>query len=160
MDLIDLIPNSMTFRIVTTIEVGDEAEIPEGFTGRVRRRANDHIAYVAWYDHGRLHNPGRHHPAYRRFRPDGRLKFEMFYDEGVLHDPARGVPAVRGYYADGAIHYEEHWKRGRRHDGSDGSPALVKYRADGSVRHEFHYHHGHRVEVARVAETAAADTHG
>lgn len=38
MELIDLVPNSMSFRVITTIEVDDEKEIPTGFTGRVRRR--------------------------------------------------------------------------------------------------------------------------
>jgi antitoxin component YwqK of YwqJK toxin-antitoxin module len=153
MDLIDLIPNSLTFRIVTTIDIADEAEMPAGFTGRVRRSAGDHIAYVAWYQDGLLHNPSRTHPAYRRFRPDGALKFEMFYTEGELHDPSSGVPAVRGYYADGTLHYSEHWKHGKRHDGSDGSPALSKYRADGTLRHQFRYRNGVRMPTAVTAET-------
>ena len=65
MELIDLIPNSMTFRVINTIDIEDEAEIPVGFTGRVRRHANDSISYVAWYREGQLHNPGRYHPAYQ-----------------------------------------------------------------------------------------------
>ena len=86
MDLIDLMPMSMSFKVVTTIEVDDEAEIPAGFTGRVKRLEHGVVAYVAWYTDGKLHNPGRSHPAYRRFRPDGRLKYELFYRDGQLHD--------------------------------------------------------------------------
>ena len=79
MELIDLVPNSLSFRVINTIDIEDEAEIPQNFTGRVRRHANGSISYVGWYRDGQLHNPGRHHPAYRRFRPDGKLKYELFY---------------------------------------------------------------------------------
>ena len=44
------------------------------------------------YRDGQLHNPGRHHPAYRRFRPDGKLKYELFYTHGLLHDPGANTP--------------------------------------------------------------------
>ena len=33
MELIDLIPNAMSFRVITTIDIEDEAEIPVDFTG-------------------------------------------------------------------------------------------------------------------------------
>lgn len=150
MDLIDLMPNSMSFRVVTTIEVDDEAMIPAGFTGRVKRHEHvpfDHVAYVAWYEEGRLHDPGRTHPAYRRFRADGRLKYELFYRSGRLHDPARNMPAVRGYFADGSVHYEERYRNGERNDGPDGAPAIRKFRADGSLRHELHYIDGQRSDT-------------
>ena len=115
MDLIDLIPNSMSFRLVTTVDITDDAQIPAGFTGRVKfRDASGTVLYVAWYDDGMLQNPGKHHPAYRRFRPDGRLKYEMFYARGLLHDPTDAIPAVRGYFADGAVHYEERYSGWRR----------------------------------------------
>ena len=144
MDVIDLIPNAMSFRIITTLDIDDEREVPEGFTGRVRRSAGDYTAYVAWYEGGLLENPGRNHPAYRRFRPDGQLKFDMFYTAGQLDDPSDGTPAVRGYFANGSVHYEERYSGGRRSDGADGSPAIRKYRADGTVRHELRYRDGVR----------------
>ena len=136
MELIDLVPNSLSFRVFTTINVDDEGEIPTGFTGRVRRHVAGSIAYVAWYTEGRLHNPGKNHPAYRRFRPDGRLKYELFYEHGELQDPSPKVPAVRGYYADGSVHYEERYQTGKRQDGADGTAAIRKWRNDGSLRHE------------------------
>jgi antitoxin component YwqK of YwqJK toxin-antitoxin module len=145
MELIDLIPNSMSFRVVTTIEITDESEIPVGFTGRVKHHENGVVVYVAWYHDGQMHNPGKHHPAYRRFRPDGRLKYEMFYTHGLLHDPTDTDPAVRGYYADGATHYEERYFGGKRHDSRDGTAAIRKWRHDGVLRHEIHYQHGKRV---------------
>ena len=146
MELIDLIPNSMSFRVVTTIDVHDESEIPADFTGRVKHHLNGSVVYVAWFSGGRLHNPGRNHPAYRRFRADGRLKYEMFYNEGLLHDPSDSVPAVRGYYADGSPHYEERYFAGRRHDARDGTAAIRKWRLDGSLRHELHYADGQKVQ--------------
>lgn len=149
MELIDLIPNSMSFRIVSTLDLADGDDPPAGFTGRVRGRVDGRgpIVTVAWYHDGVLHNPGRTHPAFRRFRPDGTVKFEMFYATGRLQDPAPDHPAVRGYYADGTVHYEERWTMGRRHDGSDGSAAVRKWRADGSLRHELRYRHGTRLAV-------------
>ena len=158
MELIDLMPPSMSFRVVTTIDVHDEAEIPVTFTGRVRRHDETCVVYVAWYRDGQLHNPGRNHPAYRRFRPDGRLKYEMFYTHGLLHDPAAHVPAVRGYYADGSVHYEEHYWAGKRHDGRNGAAAVRKFRLDGTLRHELRYIEGRRTdEPAR--ESAKTSRH-
>ena len=83
MELIDLIPNAMSFLVITTIDIEDEAEIPVDFTGRVRRHAGGSVSYVAWYRDGQLHNPGRQYPAYRSFRPDGKLKYELFYTHGL-----------------------------------------------------------------------------
>ena len=84
MELIDLIPNAMSFRVITTIDIEDEAEIPVDFTGRVRRHAGGSVSYVAWYRDGQLHNPGRQYPAYRRHRPDGKLKYELDKDTGMF----------------------------------------------------------------------------
>jgi antitoxin component YwqK of YwqJK toxin-antitoxin module len=145
MELIDLIPNSMSFRVVTTLEITDESQIPLDFTGRVKHHENGSVLYVAWYQDGQLHNPGKHHPAYRRFRSDGRLKYEMFYTHGLLHDPSDSVPAVRGFYADGKVHYEERYFGGKRHDGREGSAAIRKWRNDGALRHEIRYQHGKRL---------------
>ena len=72
----------MTFRVISTIDVTDEGQIPADFTGRVRRHFNGHESYVAWFTSGHLHNPGRTHPAYRRFRAEGQVKYEMYYDMG------------------------------------------------------------------------------
>lgn len=145
MELIDLIPNSLSFRVVVTVDLHEGDEIPVGFTGRVKHHDGDHVVAVSWYQDGQLHNPGKHHPAYRCFRHDGRLKYEMFYTHGLLHDPSDQLPAVRGYYADGKVHYEERWFGGKRHDGRDGSAAIRKWRADGSLRHELHYSLGKRL---------------
>lgn len=145
MELIDLIPNSMSFRVITTIEVTDVSEIPVGFGGRVKHLEDGVVLYVAWYQEGQMHNPGKHHPAYRRFRSDGRVKYEMFYTHGLLHDPSDQIPAVRGFYADGKVHYEERYFGGKRHDARDGAAAIRKWRNDGALRHEIHYLHGRRV---------------
>ena len=142
MELIDLIPNSLSFRVITTIDIRDEAEIPQGFSGRVKFHEDDYISYVAWYTDGQLNNPGRHHPAYRRFRRDGRLKYEMYYAFGLLHDPSDTEPAVRGYYADGKVHYEE-----RYFGGKHGVAAIRKWRHDGELRHELRYRAGRRTDV-------------
>ena len=145
MELIDLVPSSLSFRVITTIDIDDESEIPTGFTGRVKRHSNGSISYVAWYRDGQLHNPGRSHAAYKRFRPDGKLKYELFYTHGLLHDPGATTPAARGYFADGRVHYEERYWAGKRHDGRDGTPAIRKWRNDGSIRHELHYQDGRRI---------------
>ena len=155
MEFIDLVPNSLSFRVITTIGIRDEAEIPAGFSGRVRRHTDAGVAYVAWYTDGELQNPGRHHPAYRRFRADGKVKYELFYEHGRLQDPTSKVPAVRGFYANGQVHYEERYQAGSRHDGRDGSPAIRKWREDGSLRHEYHYANGRRLRDKGVAELEA-----
>lgn len=155
MDLIDLLPNSLSFRVITTIDVDDEAEIPAGFTGRVRRHERDSIVYVAWYEDGVLQNPGKHHPAYRRFRADGQLKYELFYDQGKLQDPSPRTPAVRGWYADGSVHYEERYQGGVRQDSRDGKAAIRKWRNNGSLRHELHYEAGKRVDPPATSSSRA-----
>lgn len=144
MELINLVPNSLSFRIISTLDISDESEVPEGFTGRVRLSAGDYLAYIAWYEGGKLHNPSRNQPAFRRFRRDGRVKFEMFYTEGEVHDPNPTTPAVRGYFDNNSVHYEERFHFGRRNDGADGSPAIRKYRADGTIRHDLRYSQGIR----------------
>lgn len=145
MELVDLVPNSLTFRVINTIDIDDESQIPDGYTGRVRYYADRTLIYVAWYRAGLLHNPGRSHAAYRRLRPNGRVKYELFYSHGALNDPANGGPAARGFYADGSVHYEEHFRDGMRHDADDGTPAVRKWRNDGSIRHELHFVRGRRM---------------
>ena len=145
MELIDIIPNSMSFRIVSTMDVPEGTATPEGFTGRVRRYVGSRLASIGWYHDGVLQNPSRQHPAFRQFRESGRVKYELWCSEGSLQDPAYDMPAVRGFYADGTLHYEERWTLGRRQDGADGAPAIRKWRADGSLRHERSYRAGGRV---------------
>lgn len=142
MELIDLIPNSFSFRIVSMLDLDEHDEMPEGFSGRVRRARDGRLIIVAWYQQGLLHNPSRAHPAFRMLRAGGAVKYEMWYSRGTLDDPSRTSPAVRGYYANGRCHYEERWAMGHRHDGADGCPAIRKWRADGSLRHELRYRHG------------------
>ncbi len=144
MEFVDLVPNSLTFRVINTIEIDDEADIPVDYTGRIRRYLEGTLVYVAWYREGMLQNPGRANPAYRRLRSDGKVKYELFYSQGVLNDPASGAAAVRGFYADGSLHYEEHYRDGKRNDADNGVPAIRKWRNDGSLRHELHYHDGRR----------------
>lgn len=148
MELIDLIPNSMSFRFVSMLDIDEVSEIPDGFTGRVRRCANGTFVVVAWYHRGVLHNPGRTHPAYRCYRRDGQVKYEHFYTNGVLHDPVDSMPAVRGFYASGSAHYEEHYRTGVRSDGLDGSAAVSKWRENGTLRHQIRYVDGRRVGSA------------
>ena len=147
MDVIDLIPNSMTFRIVSTLDLEDGEDTPPEFTGRVRRHSTGRPVSVAWYHCGLLQNPGRHHPAFRSFRAAGQVKCEMYYTVGSLQDPNASTAAVRGYYASGDLHYEERWFRGLRQDGIDGAAAIRKWRADGSLRHELHYDRGARSSI-------------
>ena len=141
----DLLPNSLSFRVISTIDVRDESEIPADYTGRVRRSFGDGESYAAWFASGQLDNPGRNHPAYRRFRGDGQVKYEMYYVKGLLQDPSDHGAAVRGYFANGGVHYEEHYRQGQRSDGARGQPAVSKYRADGTIRHQLHYHRGTRI---------------
>ena len=141
----ELLPNSMSFRVISTLDVVDESEIPPDFTGRVRRSFETGGSYVAWFTDGALDNPDRNHPAYRRFRNDGQVKYEMFYERGQLQDPTDRDAAVRGYFANGRLHYEEHYRDGKRHDAVNGSPAVSKWRADGTLRHQLRYRNGRRV---------------
>jgi len=116
----ELLPSSMSFRLITTLDIADESEIPELFEGRVRRPFEDRSKYVAWYTAGLLNNPTRSYPAYRRFRSNGQVKYELHYSNGMLQDSRPSSPAVRGFFANGMIHYEERYEQGRRHDGADG----------------------------------------
>ena len=141
----DLLPNALSFRVVTTIDVDDDDQIPRGFTGRVRRSFPNGQRTVAWLRDGVLDDPTHSHPAFRVLRPGGSVKYEMHYREGVLHDPGPRVPAVRGFFANGELHYEERYQGGRRHDGPKGEAALRKWRADGTLRHELRYVNGARV---------------
>ncbi len=142
----ELLPSSMSFRIITTLDIADESEIPPEFEGRVRRPFADNSKYVAWYLGGLLHNPTRSYPAYRRFRSNGQVKYELHYTNGLLQDPGPTSPAVRGFFANGLIHYEERYTMGRRHDAADGTAAVRKWRSDGTLRHELRYHHGQRLK--------------
>ena len=141
----DLLPSSMSFRVVATLDIDDELDIPEGFTGRVRQRLANQQRSVTWLREGLANDPARSHPAVRVLRPDGSVKYEMHYRDGQLHDPSPRTPAVRGFFASGAVHYEERYSMGRRNDGRDGAAALRKFRADGTLRHEIHYRHGNRI---------------
>ena len=130
----ELFPNSLSFRVVTTLELEAETPVPAGFTGRARFVDRDDLVAVGWYVHGELHDPARDVPAYVRLRPNGRIKQARYYRNGRLHDPATGSPAVIGYFADGNKRYEEHYVHGHRQDAPTGAPAIVKWRHDGSVR--------------------------
>jgi hypothetical protein len=141
----ELLPSSMSFRIITTLDIADESEIPAEFAGRVRRPFEDRSKYIAWYTDGLLNNPTRSYPAYRRFRSNGQVKYELHYTNGMLQDPGPSSPAVRGYFANGMIHYEERYEQGRRQDGADGAAAVRKWRADGTLRHELRYRDGQRL---------------
>lgn len=141
----DLLPSSMSFRVVATLDVDDDDQVPAEFTGRVRRILANQQRSITWLRDGLPNDPARSHPAVRILRPDGSVKYEMHYRGGVLHDPSPRVPAVRGYFANGALHYEERYSMGRRHDGRDGVAAVRKFRANGTLRHEIHYRHGTRL---------------
>jgi hypothetical protein len=141
----DLLPSSLSFRVVSTLDVDDELEVPEGFTGRVRRRLANQQRSITFLCDGLPNDPARSYPAVRILRPNGSVKYEMHYRDGDLHDPSPRTPAVRGFFANGVVHYEERYSMGRRHDGRDGTAALRKFRADGTLRHEIHYRHGVRL---------------
>ena len=150
----ELLPNSLSFRVIATIDVESEAEIPAGFSGRVRLRVDGVLIYVAWYIDGLLDDPARRTPAYTRHRYDGRVKYEMHYRRGMLHDPEPDHPAVRGYFPNGGVHYEERYRNGLRHDGPDGTPAIRKWRPDGTLRRELHSEFGRPVKPPRVKHLA------
>ncbi len=145
--VVELLPNSLSFRVVTTLDVESETQIPRGFSGRVRLSVDGVVESIAWYDRGVLEDPSPRTPAYVRVRRDGRTKQERHYRLGRLHDPEPGRPAVRGFFANGSRRYEEHYRYGRRHD-SNGSPAIVKWREDGSLRSTRNYFEGQRVDGA------------
>lgn len=133
-----LLPNSLSFRMVTTISVTDPADVPDGFSGRVRVETAAGLDSVLWLDRGQLDDPATDIPAVTRYRPSGATKQVRHYRLGRLHDPEPGVPAVRGYFADGALKYAEHFRYGWRHDSGD-VPAIRKWRADGTLRTVRHY---------------------
>ena len=132
------------------LDIVADSEVPSGFTGRVRKSTDGVVAYVAWFNKGRMDDPDGRTPAYIRYRRNGDVKQERHYRLGRLHDPAPDLPAVRGYYADGSVHYEERFRYGRRHD-VDGAAAILKWRNDGTLRSELHYHEGVRINGMRPA---------
>ena len=92
----ELLPNSMSFRVINTIDITDDNEIPVDFTGRVRRSFDSAQRYVAWYTGGHLDDPTKGYPAYRVHRGDGQVKYEMHYRNGVLDDPDPQRPPSAG----------------------------------------------------------------
>lgn len=147
---VDLLPNSMSFRFVTTINLGPEDDIPAGFTGRARLSIRGVLDSVSWYNAGILEDPDWRVPAITRYRANGAVKQTRHYRLGRLHDPAPGRPAVCGFFANGGRRYEEHFRYGRRHD-HRGRAAIIKWRSDGSVRAELHYYEGLRIEPVQPA---------
>lgn len=140
----DLLPGGLSFRVVNTLDVVDDAEVPPEFTGRVRRHFANGQTIVMWLQDGVLQNPTRGEAAFRVLRKDGAVKYELHYSVGLLHDPDPRTPAVRGYFANGRVHYEERYRAGRRNDGPKGQAAVRKWRADGTLRHELRYVRGER----------------
>lgn len=147
------LPNSLSFRMVTTITVAADDEIPNDFTGRVRVQHGEVLDCVLWLDGGQLDDPAHDVPAFTRYRPGGAVKQERHYRLGRLHDPEPGVPAVRGYFANGNRKYEEHFRYGWRND-AGRRPAIRKWRADGSVRAVRHFIDDQRVDPARQLAAA------
>ena len=143
--VVDLLPNSMSFRFVATIDTRSPAAVPRGFTGRVRVSCNGRLDQVMWFCEGQLDNPEPRTPAYVKFRANGKPKQVRHYRQGRLHDPTLGQAAVEGFFADGSVKYREHYRYGRRHDFGH-VPAITKWRSDGSVRTEHHYYEGLRIE--------------
>ncbi|MDJ0769154.1 MAG: hypothetical protein QNJ12_10180 [Ilumatobacter sp.] len=137
----DIWPNTVSFRLVNTIDVRAETDIPTGYTGRVRVVAQGYVRSIGWLEQGSYHDPAASTPAYVRLRRDGRVKQARFYRRGKLHDPEPDTPAVRGFFANGARRYAEHYRDGRRCDSQNGAPAITTWRLDGSVRKEIRYTH-------------------
>ncbi|MEO6653812.1 MAG: hypothetical protein ABIP17_14280 [Ilumatobacteraceae bacterium] len=144
----DLLPNSMSFRFIATIDVREGERVPLCFTGRVRVAEAGRLTEVRWLSNGELDDPEPRIPALTRFGANGRTKQIRHYRQGRLHDPAPGVPAVVGSFADGSVKYHELYRYGRRHDAGERA-AITKWRADGSVRTEHHYYEGLRIESVR-----------
>lgn len=137
-------PNSLSFRLITTVDVRSERDIPRSFTGRVQLVGDHGIETVMWFDRGSLDDPSPEVPAFTKYRASGAVKQERHYRLGRLHDPVPGHPAVRGFFSDGSLRYAEHFRYGWRHD--HGSTAAIrKWRADGSLRTERHYIDDQRV---------------
>lgn len=141
----DLLPNSMSFRFVSTLDLSDDDTVPRGFTGRVRRSSHGRPESVEWFSLGELDDPEPRTPAFVRFRENGDTKQSRHYRQGRLHDPTPSEPAVVGYFADGSVKYCEHYRYGRRHDFGEQA-AITKWRNDGSVRAAHHYYGGMRIE--------------
>ena len=141
----ELLPNSMSFRVINTIDITDDNEIPADFTGRVRRSFDSAQRYVAWYTGGHLDDPTKGYPAYRVHRSDGQVKYEMHYRNGVLDDPDAAharrprVLRQRRRALRRALLRRPSSRRPRR------IAAVRKWRADGTLRHELHYRHGSRL---------------
>jgi hypothetical protein len=146
---VDRLPNSLSFRKVTTLNVIDESEIPDGFSGRVRIGDTAAPIAVHWYERGALHDPAHDVPAVTTYRATGDVKQIRHYHQGRLHDPAPGVPAVQGFFGDGTMKYAEHYRFGWRCDVGD-TPAIRKWRADGSLRTVRHYRDNVRVDRPRT----------
>jgi hypothetical protein len=147
---VDLFPNALSFRVVTSIDVDAIEDIPERFTGRVRVLHDSVVTEIAWFASGQLHDPARLVAAHVRYRPNGAVKWERFYGRGRLRDPAPDRPAVRGYYATGTRNYEEHFVDGERHDTPSGVAAITKWRPDGSIRRRLYFDRGQLVRTERV----------
>ena len=133
----EILPSALSFRIIATLDLVDEADVPAGFNGRIRfleHEDDGRLEAVGWYQNGVLHDPARRIPAYVRLRVDGQVKQSRHYRNGRLHDPSKGEPAVKGFFADGSRRYAEHYRYGRRQDSVTGEPAITKWRLDGSVR--------------------------
>lgn len=146
-------PNSMSFRLVTTLTVRSKSEVPDGFTGRVVTTIDGVVQTVSWLTRGELEDPAPRTPAYQVLRGNGKVKQVRHYRAGRLHDPAPGVAAVQGFYPDGSRKYEEHFRYGNRHDHAE-RPAIRKWRSDGALRSERHYYEGLRIELVDAVATA------
>ena len=98
-EVLVLVRAARSVRRMRRVEWASGRVSPTGCTGGVGGRVNGRGVYVAGYADGQLQNPGRTHPAYRRFRPDGQVKYDLFYTRGQLQDPGPRSAAVRGFYA-------------------------------------------------------------
>lgn len=139
------LPNSLSFRKVTTLDLTDERAVPPGFTGRVRLGVAGVLRSVQWYERGELHDPAHDVPAVTTLRPSGDVKQVRHYHRGRLHDPEPDVPAVRGFFADGTLKYAEHFRFGWRSDAGD-TPAIRKWRSDGTLRTFRRYRNNVRID--------------
>jgi len=141
-------PNSLSFRLIATVDVHSERDIPRSFTGRVQVFGDEGVDTVIWLDRGSLDDPAPEVPAFTKYRAGGMVKQERHYRLGRLHDPIPGHPAVRGFFSDGSLRYAEHFRYGWRQDHGK-TPAIRKWRADGSLRTERHYIDDQRVHSRR-----------
>lgn len=153
---VDMLPNSMSFRYVASIDVQSIEGIPEGFTGRVRVSNRGRLDTVAWFCNGRLDDPDSRTPAYIRYRHNGRPKQVRHYREGRLHNPSPNDPAVIGYYENGVVKYREHYRYGRRHD-AGSEAAITKWRSDGSLRARHNYYEGMRIEAIDTGDSRSRE---